>query len=67
MTTFYALAALANDNDVLFCPITIFGFLCLDPSQLLYSVLLHSAECLLPRHHWGLLPPHFRNNISAKY
>lgn len=36
---FYVLAALASHNGVLSCPLAIFGFLCLDPSQLLYSIL----------------------------
>lgn len=35
----YVLAALANYSGVLSCPLTISGFLCLDPSQLLYSFL----------------------------
>lgn len=33
------LAALANHNDVLSCPLTIFSFLCLDPSQFPSSIL----------------------------
>lgn len=35
----YVLAALANHNDVLPYPLSIFSFLCLEPSQLLYSIL----------------------------